>query len=180
MSSIISCDERHAPAILAILNEIIRTSTASYDEHPKTLATMVQWMEKRQAEGFPVFAWLNDEHVVLGFASYGPFRAWSGYRFTIEHSVYVADGHRGAGIGRQLLAQLIEHASGAGFHTMIGGIDADNVASARLHCSMGFTKCAEIREAGFKFNRWLDLHFYQRILGSDDSPGSMPVGGHRG
>jgi L-amino acid N-acyltransferase YncA len=102
--------------------------------------------------------------VVAGVGSYGPFRPWPGYRFTVEHSVYVARPYRGCGIGRSMVAALIEAARAQGMHAMIAGIDADNSASLRLHAALGFAQVAHFRQVGFKFGRWLDLICVELLL----------------
>ena len=102
---------------------------------------------------------------MLGFASYGEWRvSGRGYKFTVEHSVHIKAASRGTGIGRQLIQRLIDTAQAAGLHVMIGGIDADNTASIRFHERLGFTSVAHFHEVGFKFDRWLDLVFMQRVL----------------
>ena len=154
------------PGILAIYNEVIVNSTAIYALAPVTLADRAQWLKARQAQNFPVLVAVDADEV-LGFASYGEWRgAWAGYKYTVEHSVHIAASHRGTGIGRQLMLRLIDAAQTAGLHVMIGGIDADNVASIKFHERLGFAPVAHFREVGFKFNRWLDLVFTQRILKS--------------
>ncbi len=157
------------PGILAIYNDVIATSTAVYALVPVTLEDRAQWLKARQAQNFPVLVAVDADDV-LGFASYGEWRgAWAGYKFTVEHSVHIAAAHRGAGIGRQLMLRLIETAQTAGLHVMIGGIDAQNTASIKFHERLGFEAVAHFHEVGFKFNRWLDLVFVQRILKSVDS-----------
>jgi phosphinothricin acetyltransferase len=106
----------------------------------------------------------------MGFASYGPFRERPAYKYTVEHSVYVDTRFRGQGVGRRLLEAVIVEAGIQDYHVMVGGIDATNAASIRLHESMGFTACGIVRQAGFKFGRWLDLAFYQLILKTPASP----------
>ncbi|MHB8766428.1 MAG: GNAT family N-acetyltransferase, partial [Deferrisomatales bacterium] len=110
---------------------------------------------------------------LLGFATYGVFRAWPAYKYSVEHSVYVHPSHRGRGLGRVLLAALVARARAQGVHVLVGGIDADNRASRALHEALGFSHAGTIRQAGFKFGRWLDLAFYQLVL---DTP-AHPVDG---
>ncbi len=115
----------------------------------------------RPADALDVF---GDDGSLSGFASFGAFRAWPAYKYSIEHSVYIRADKRGGGLGRLLLAALIRMADERDYHMMIGGIDSTNEASVRLHKSLGFTHCASIRQAGYKFGRWLDLEFYQLLL----------------
>jgi L-amino acid N-acyltransferase len=159
-------DAIHAdlPGILGIYNEIIATSTAIYALEPVTLEDRAAWLEARQARQFPVLVAMEADEV-LGFASYGDWRgAWAGYKFTVEHSLHIHAAHRGTGVGRQLMLRLIDAACAAGKHVMIGGIDADNVASIKFHERLGFAPVAHFRQVGFKFNRWLDLVFMQRLI----------------
>lgn len=161
---IVHCTTAHLEAIRAIFNDAIATSTALYDDEPRSEAVVSAWFETKQQGRWPLIGVENEASELLGFGTYGPFRPHAAYRFTVEHSVYVEGGHRGQGIGRLLLAQLIELAQQQDFHMMIGGIDAANKASIALHQSLGFTHCGSIQHAGYKFGRWLDLEFYQRLL----------------
>jgi L-amino acid N-acyltransferase YncA len=167
---IISCDRSYSGAILAILNDAIENSTASYDYRARTPAMMDAWFDAKQQAHFPVVGMIDRAGQLLGFGSFGHFRAWPAYKYTIEHSLYVERSHRGQGIGRLLLAELIATATALDYHTMIGGIDAQNAASIALHRRLGFEQCAHIRHAGFKFNRWLDLLFFQLLLKTPAHP----------
>jgi len=161
---ILRCGPERADAILAILNEAIVNTTALYDYRPRTPAMMQSWFEAKARGHYPVLAAVDDADELLGFASYGSFRAWPAYKYSIEHSVYVDAHFRGRGVGQALLRELIAAATAQDYHMMIGGIDATNAASLALHRSLGFTPCASIKHAGFKFGRWLDLEFYQLLL----------------
>jgi len=161
---------RHSDAILAILNEAIANSTALYDYKPRTRENMASWFEAKTRGHYPVIGVENEAGDLLGFASYGPFRAWPAYKYTIEHSVYVDTRFRGQGVGRALLAAIIGAAEKQDYHVMVGGIDASNAVSIRLHEKFGFRSCGIVRQAGFKFGRWLDLAFYQKILATPSKP----------
>ena len=152
------------PAILAIYNDVMRTSTAIYREEPATLEERQAWNETRKKNGYPLLVARTDDAPVAGFATFGDFRAWPGYRFTVEHSVHVADGRRGQGIGTALMQELIARGSALGKHVMVAGIDADNGGSIRMHERLGFEQTGHLKEVGFKFGRWLDLVFMQRSL----------------
>ena len=151
------------PGLLAIYNEVIATSTAIYTEQPATLDDRVAWWNARVAQGYPVLV-ATDSSGVIGFASFGDFRAWPGYRFTVEHSVHVRADRRGSGVGTAMMRVLLAKASGMGKHVMIAGVDADNQASLQFHERLGFSRVAHFRQVGFKFERWLDLVFLQRFL----------------
>jgi len=156
-------DREDLPGILAIYNVVIATSTAVYSETPSTLDDRIGWWQTRIEQGYPVLV-AADATGVVGFASFGDFRAWPGYRFTVEHSVHVRADRRGEGIGTALVSAVVRGASHLGKHVMIAGIDAENAASIRLHERLGFERVAHFREVGFKFGRWLDLVFLQRFL----------------
>ena len=151
------------PAVLAIYNEVIATSTAVYRDTPATLDDRLEWFNARQAQSYPILV-AADASGLLGFASYGDFRAWPGYRFSVEHTVHIRDDQRGRGVGTALMQALITRAVEQGKHVMIGGVDAENEASLRFHERLGFVRAARLHQVGFKFNRWLDLVFVERIL----------------
>jgi phosphinothricin acetyltransferase len=156
--------ERHARPILDILNEAIENSTAIYDYKARPLDSMLGWFKSKESSGYPVIGLESATGELLAFGSYGQFRAWPAYKYTVEHSIYVHYAHRGQGLGAKLLVELIERAKLQGVHVMVGGIDAANVASIALHMKLGFVHAGTIKHAGFKFGRWLDLAFYQRTL----------------
>ena len=168
--TIVECDRSRAPEILAILNEAIAHSTALYDYHPRPLSAMDAWFDAKDRGQYPVIGVVDASGALLGFATYGQFRAWPAYKYSIEHSLYVAPGHRGRGIGKALLGALLERARQQQYHTVIGGIDAENATSIALHERFGFVPCGLIRHAGFKFGRWLDLAFYQKLLDTPAEP----------
>jgi L-amino acid N-acyltransferase len=168
---IVSCTfEKHAEAILSILNETIETSTAIYDYKARPLSSMEGWFKLKEAEGFPIVGAETDSGQLLGFASYGSFRAWPAYKYTVEHSVYVHRDHRGQGLGIFLMRELISVAKKQERHVMIGGVDAENQSSIELHRKLGFVHAGTIKQAGFKFGRWLDLAFYQFTLETPRAP----------
>jgi phosphinothricin acetyltransferase len=167
---IVDCNPRaHAAAILSIVNEVIAHSTALFEYEPRSPDSMSAWFEAKQRRHWPVIAAVDGERL-LGFATYGEFRHWPAYQYSVEHSVYVDRSCRRAGIGSALLEALIERAERQNRHLMVAGIDADNEASIALHRRHGFEHAGLVREAGFKFGRWLDLAFYQRILRGPANP----------
>jgi len=169
--NIVHCDyQRHASAILAILNDAIVTSTALFDYEPRAPETMVEWFRAKKARQFPVLGAEGDDGELLGFASYGTFRAWPAYKYTIEHSVYVHRDHWRRGVARELMKRLIAEAERQSYHVMVAGIDAANSASIALHEQLGFARCGVIHHAGFKFGRWLDLVFYELQLSTPAKP----------
>jgi phosphinothricin acetyltransferase len=164
------CDISNSGTILAILNEAIVNSTALYDYHPRPPEAMAAWFEAKRRGNFPVIGATSEAGELMGFGSYGTFRAWPAYKYTIEHSVYVAQSFRGRGVGKLLLAGLIERAKLQNYHVLVGGIDSSNAASIALHERFGFRRVATMPQVGFKFGRWLDLCFYQLVLETPERP----------
>lgn len=151
------------PEILAIHNDAVLTTTAIWNSTPVDLDDRRAWLAARRQAGYPVLVAERDG-LVAGYASFGDWRAWEGYRFTVENSVYVRADQRGQGVGSTLLGPLIEAAAALGKHVMVAGIEAANEASIRLHRRHGFEQAGHFREVGEKFGRWLDLVFLQRKL----------------
>jgi phosphinothricin acetyltransferase len=169
--AIIACrPEQHSSSILEILNEAIVHSTSVYDYRPRPLESMAPWFAGKLAHGFPVIGAVDSSGALAGFATYGTFRAWPAYKYSVEHSVYVHKDHRSKGIGRMLLRALIDAARAQDLHLLIGGIDATNQVSIALHERIGFRHTGTIHQAGFKFGRWLDLAFYELHLDTPHKP----------
>jgi L-amino acid N-acyltransferase len=159
------CD---ADGIAAIYNEAVAHGTAIWNERLVDGADRKAWIAERQAAGWPVLVAVDASGLVLGYASYAAFRAFDGYRHTVEHSVYVNESRRGAGLGEALLRALLERARAQGKHAMVAAIEAGNAASLRLHARCGFEPAGTLRQVGTKFGRWLDLSFMLLLL--DDQP----------
>ena len=155
--------EEDFDAITAIYNHVLLNSTAIYNDVPAAGAERVAIWQSRRWQSYPTFV-ACEGGSVIGFASFGDFRSWPGYRFTVEHTVQVDVSARGRGVGSALLQELILRATALGKHVMVGGIDAENAASLRFHERLGFTRVAHFREVGFKFDRFLDLLFVQMLL----------------
>jgi phosphinothricin acetyltransferase len=167
---IIHCDESYSPQILAIFNDAIANSTALYDYHPRPADSMAAWFAAKRQGNFPVLGALAESGEMMGFASYGVFRAWAAYKYSVEHSVYVAAAHRGHGVGKELLRRVIEEARRQDYHTLIGCIDSQNKVSIQMHHRMGFQHVGTLREVGFKFGGWLDLELHQLLLTTPRNP----------
>ena len=170
MQFVACTQDQHAEAILAILNDAIVNSTALYDYKPRTPESMAAWFQAKRAGRYPVIGAVDDDGRLLGFASYGPFRAFPAYKYTVENSVYVHKDHRGRGLGEALLRQLVDAATLQEVHVIVGGIDIANAGSIALHEKLGFVHAGTIRQAGFKFGRWLDLGFWQLTLATPRAP----------
>ena len=162
--------EAHAGAILDIFNEAILNSTALYDYKPRARDSMTGWFRAKEDGGFPVIGAESALGRLLGFATYGTFRAWPVYKYSVAHSVYVHKEHRGQGIGARLLQELIGAAQERQCHVMVGGIDVTNSASIALHEKLGFVHAGTIRHAAFKFGIRRDLGFYQLLLATPAHP----------
>lgn len=167
---IISCDSAYSKQILDIFNDAILTSTALYDYHPRTIENMKTWFENKAKGNFPVIGLVDEHDQLLAFGSYGGFRAWPAYKYTVEHSLYVHKNHRGKGLGKIVLQEIIKNAERQDYHCLIAGIDSTNETSIGLHNTFGFEFCGKIRQVGYKFSEWLDLEFYQLILKTPIAP----------
>jgi len=152
------------PGILQIYNDAVLHGTAIWNDTPVDLDNRRAWLAERQSQGFPVLVAVDAQERVLGYATYGSWRPHDGFRHTVEHSVYVRDDQRGAGIGQALMRRLIEHARQAGKHAMVGAIESENRASVHMHQQLGFIHVGQMRQVGCKFGRWLDLTYMQLIL----------------
>lgn len=166
----IDCTRDHLEPIRAIFNEAIVNSTALYDYVPRSREFMESWFAIKEEKNLPIIGVLDENGELMAFGSYGPWRAHAAYKYSIEHSIYVDTRFRGSGLGKQMLQKLIERAQGQGYHMMIGVIDAQNAPSISLHVKAGFEPCGQIRQAGYKFGRWLDLVMYQLVLPTPEHP----------
>lgn len=157
--------ENDLGAILDIYNDAALNTTAIWNDACVTLENRRAWWLDRRSQGFPVLVAELADGTTVGYASFGPFRAFDGYRFTVENSVYVHRDARGQGVGLVLMEALLERAKLQGFHIMIAAIEAGNASSIALHRKFGFVETGHMPEVGFKFGRWLDLLLMQKTLG---------------
>lgn len=160
----------YSARILEILNHAIIHTTALFDYTPRSPEMMRNWFEAKRKDGYPVIGAVSDDNHLMGFASYGTFRAWPAYKYTVELSIYVHPDHRKKGVANALMDVLKQTAGNQGYHVLIGCIEARNQASINLHLKHGFTPAGVLHEVGFKFNQWLDVVFYQLILPSPSVP----------
>jgi len=169
--NLVACThQRHAQPIVDIFNDAIVNSTALYDYKPRELASMEPWFAAKEKGNFPVIGVEDANGTLLAFGSFGTFRAFPAYKYTVEHSVYVHKDHRGAGLGKVIMQALIAAARKRDVHAMMGAIDAANPGSIALHERLGFRHVGTLPQVGFKFGRWLDLAFYQLLLDTPLNP----------
>jgi len=149
--------------ITEIYNEVLTTSTAIFNDRPATVEERIGWWKGRVEQGFPVLVAFEDG-VILGFATFGDFRSWPGYRFTVEGTIHIHSTARRKGVGVTLLNALLDRAKAAGKHVMIAGVDALNIASLKFLEGHGFERVGHLHEVGYKFDRFLDLIFLEYRL----------------
>lgn len=152
--------EADLPGILEIYNDAVVNTLAIFNETMVDLENRKDWLKQRRAQGYPVLVAVRDD-VVLGYATYGDWRPFEGFRHSREHSIYVRADARGTGIGRALMVELIEYAKEQNVHVLVAAIEASNEASIRLHENLGFVQNGRFHEVGQKFGQWLDLVFMQ-------------------
>jgi len=156
--------EDDLPGVLEIHSDAVAHSTAIWTDVPPDLQGRRDWLEAHSRPGTTALVAVEGD-LVVGYASFGPFHVKDGYRHTVENSVYVRQGHQGAGIGRSLLEALVAGATEAGHHVMVALVEAGNLGSVHLHRSLGFEDAGLLREVGTKFGRWLDLRYMTLPLG---------------
>jgi L-amino acid N-acyltransferase len=161
--------EKDLQNILDIYNDAVLHTTAVYTYKAQTLESREIWFKQKRDEGYPVVVYELDNKVV-GFATFGPFRPWPAYKYSIEHSIYVDSNYQRKGIASSLLKEIISIANKQEYKTLIGGIDAANDKSIAMHEKFGFVHAGTIKNAGYKFNTWLDLAFYQLNLDGPNKP----------
>ena len=169
MTTIRLATEHDLPEILDIYNDAILNTTAVYDYTAHTLEMRQAWFSAKQRDSYPVFV-AEVDGAVAGFSSFGPFRAWAAYKYTVEHSVYVAQRFRKRGIGRLLVKTVIDSARQMDRHVILAGIDSANEVSIRMHKQLGFIETTTLKQVGYKFGRWLDLVFMQLVLDTPAQP----------
>jgi L-amino acid N-acyltransferase len=157
-------EDAHLRGITDIYNDAVSHTTAIWNDVRVDVDNRKLWLRERSELGYPVLVASDEVGQVLGYASFGNFRPFDGYKFTVENSVYVRSDFRHCGIGRALLESLMERAKLLGKHRMVAAIEATNYPSIRLHETLGFQPCGTMKEVGFKFGRWLDLAWLSASL----------------
>jgi L-amino acid N-acyltransferase YncA len=155
--------EGDIPVITAIFNSVIDSSNSVYREERVPQSERLEWFRDKKSHGYPIIV-IELEGVVVGYGGFGSFRQAQGYRFTVEHTIHVAESYRKRGLGRAILTELIHRATKGGYHLMIGAIDSDNVGSIKLHEEFGFAECARIKDAALKHGKYLTLVLMEKVL----------------
>ncbi|ANI82959.1 GNAT family N-acetyltransferase [Kosakonia oryzae] len=159
-------------AIAEIYNHAVVNTAAIWNDQTVDVGNRVAWFEARAKLGYPVLV-SEENGVVTGYASFGDWRAFDGFRHTVEHSVYVHPEYQGKGLGLALMKRLIEEAKRIGKHVMVAGIESQNHGSIHLHSKLGFVTTGEMPQVGTKFGRWLDLTFMQLQLDNRTDPDAI-------
>ena len=163
------------PEITAIHNSMLRSATIEWTEQPLDIVERQEWLRRQDDDGHAVLVAVSPVDRIVGWAAYEDFcgaRGRPGYRHTMELTVHVHEDWRGRGVGRLLLAALVEHAAAGGVHVLVAGVDGEDAAAIDFHQRMGFEVVGRMPEVGRMHGRWLDLVLLQRILYEPD-----PVGG---
>jgi L-amino acid N-acyltransferase YncA len=160
------------PGILSIYNDAVANTTAIWNDSQADLPNRQAWFDLRRQQGYPILVAVDADGQVLGYASFGDWRPFDGFRHSVENSVYVRDGQRGLGLGAKLLEPLLDRARACNKHVVVAAIESGNASSIRLHARQGFTVTGQMPQVGMKFGRWLDLTFMQLILDQHAAPPS--------
>lgn len=155
----------HVPEIQAIYAHHVLHGAGTFEETPPSVEDVDRRFRSITDRGWSYLV-ATDETGVLGYAYFAQYRERSAYRFCAEDSIYVRDDVRGQGVGKALVAQLLEDAETTGFRQMLAVIgDSENVGSIGMHASLGFQRVGLLRASGLKFGRWVDTVYMQRALG---------------
>lgn len=157
------------PAITALYNALIPTTTVTWRDHPADAAEMGAWWDAQQAAERPVLV-AEDAGTVVGYTTWTAFRGFPGYRHTAELTIHVDGTRHGRGVGRALIEALVERARAHGVHVLVAGIDGGNAGSVAFHQRLGFTEVGRMPEVGTKHGRWLTLVLLQRVLDEGPAP----------
>jgi L-amino acid N-acyltransferase YncA len=158
--------EADLPAIRALFNVLIPTTTIAYREHLASADEIATWFAAQQAADHPVLV-AADAGGVVGYTTYGTFRGgarFPGYRHTAELTIHVDGAYHGRGVGRALMDALFDAARARDIHVLVAGVDATNEASIEFHRRLGFVETARMPEVGIKFGHWLTLVLLQRVV----------------
>lgn len=163
-------------AITAIHNHAVLHTTAIWNEEAVDVGDRAAWFAERRRRGFPVIVAVDGDDLI-GYATFGDFRPHSGFRLTVEHSVYVRDDQRGRGVGKALMIELIDRARRLGIHVMVAAVESGNRGSIVMHKRLDFLQVGRMPQVGAKFGRWLDLTLLQLVLDERPFPDESRPGG---
>ncbi|HQE25807.1 MAG TPA: N-acetyltransferase family protein [Candidatus Atribacteria bacterium] len=149
--------------ITDIYNEAVLETISTFHLYPRSWEEQVRWFESHK-DRYPLLV-VEDEDLVIGWACLSPYSDREGYQYTVTDSIYIRKEFRRQRIGYELLSILVGEARKLGYHSIVAFIARENLASIRLHEKVGFICRGELKEAGFKFGRWIDVCFYQKMLG---------------
>ena len=155
---------RDADALMAIYNREVVGSRVTLDLVPRSISQQRAWIEEHQGVYPALLAFETSTSTVVGFASVSPYRIRPGYSTTVENSIYIAPDHQGRGLGKLLLAAILDEAARHGFHACIARVAADHVASIALHKSLGYFEVGVEKEIGRKFGKWIDMLLLEKLL----------------
>jgi len=161
--------EKDLIEILEIYNDAILNTTSVYAYKAHNIKDREEWYQKKKQEGYPILVY-EENNKVIGFATFGPFRAWPAYKYSVEHSIYIHERFRSIGIGTVLAKEIIQIANEREFKILVAGIDESNENSVKMHEKLGFKYSGTINKAGYKFGKWLNLAFYQLDLKGPKEP----------
>lgn len=150
-----------APAIAAIWNTMIRETLFTFTTDEKTEPGIAAMIADR-----PGAFWVAQDSDILGFVTYAQFRSGPGYRFSVEHSIVLAEAGQGRGVGRALMEKALEMAASQGLHVMVAGISAANPGGVAFHKTLGFERVGRMPQIAHKGGQWLDLILMQKMLGA--------------
>ena len=148
-----------AGAIAVIWNHYIRETSATFNSAEKTASEV-----EAAIAANPCFLVIEADGAVAGFATYFQFRGGVGYRHTMEHTVQLAPGSSGRGLGRALMTALEDHARAGAVHSLFAGVSGENPEGVRFHRALGYRQVARLPEVGHKSGRWMDLILMQKRL----------------
>jgi phosphinothricin acetyltransferase len=151
-----------AAAIAEIYNYYVTHTTVTFEEEPVS----VEIMTERIQEIVEKYPWLviEENGVVVGYAYAGPWKSRCAYRYSVEVSVYLGKESKGKGYGSLLYSRLLELLRPLKLHGIIGGIALPNDACTALHQKFGFERVAHFKEVGYKFDQWIDVVYYEKLL----------------
>ena len=151
-----------AAVVCAIYNHYVANTAVTFGTDPVP-ETEMAGLIAAASDQFPWVVW-EDAGSVLGYAVASEWKSRCAYRYSVETTIYLDPGAGGRGIGAQLYSDLLDRVRTAGHHSALGGIALPNPASVALHEKLGFVKVGHLKEVGWKFDRWVDVGYWQKIF----------------